>query len=79
MSIIAVTRYLPHLQFILIGIDGKKSNALGKDPPKNRAPPSLSLDLAKEIKGMYRLLDLINEAGSNGCGNEHFPDALPVR
>jgi len=37
------------------------------------------MDLAEEIKGMYRLLDLISESGSNGCGNQHFPDALPVR
>jgi hypothetical protein len=34
------------------------------------------MDLAEEIKGMYRLLDLISESGSNGCGNEHFPDTL---
>ena len=26
------------------------------------------IDLAEKIKGMYRLLDLIEESGSNGCG-----------
>jgi hypothetical protein len=30
------------------------------------------MDLAEKIKGMYRLLDLISESGSNGCGNEPF-------
>ena len=30
------------------------------------------MDLAEMIKGMYRLLDLISESGSNGCGNETF-------
>jgi hypothetical protein len=30
------------------------------------------MDLAEMIKGMYRLLDLISESGSNGCGNEAF-------
>jgi hypothetical protein len=29
----------------------------------------LSTDLAEKIKGMYRLLDLISESGSNGCGS----------
>ena len=36
------------------------------------------MDLAEEIKGMYRLLDLISESGSNGCGNKHFPDMPPM-
>jgi hypothetical protein len=66
------------LSFVLIGTDGKISNPPGKDPPDNKAPPPPSMDLAQEIKGMYRLLDLISESGSNGCGNEHFPDALPM-
>ena len=57
------------LSFILIGIDGQTSNAAcGKDPPNNRVASPLSMDLAEEIKGMYRLLDLISESGSNGCG-----------
>jgi len=34
------------------------------------------MDLAEKIRGMYRLLDLISESGSNGCGNEPFPDSL---
>jgi hypothetical protein len=36
------------------------------------------MDLAEKINGMYRLLDLISESGSNGCGNELFPDSLLV-
>ena len=31
-------------------------------------PQSSLLDLAPAVKGMYRLLDLINESGSNGYG-----------
>ena len=27
-----------------------------------------SVDLANEVKGMYRVLDLINESGTNGYG-----------
>ena len=27
-----------------------------------------SVDLADEVKGMYRVLDLISESGTNGCG-----------
>jgi hypothetical protein len=27
-----------------------------------------SADLADEVKGMYRVLDLINESGTNGSG-----------
>ena len=34
----------------------------------NPQPPLL--DLAPAVKGMFRLLDLINESGSNGYGNE---------
>ena len=30
--------------------------------------PSLQLDLAYSIKGMYRILDLISEQGSGGLG-----------
>ena len=64
--------------YSLIGLDEKTSKARGKDPPNNTAPPPLSTDLAGEIRGMYRLLDLISESGSNGCGNGHFQDALPM-
>ena len=76
MSTIAVTRYPPFL--VLIGVDEEISNARGKDPPNNRAPLLPCMDLAEEVTGMYRLLDLISESGSNGCGNKHCPDALPV-
>jgi hypothetical protein len=41
----------------------------GKKGHDNKIPPPLPMDLAKTIKGMYRLLDLISESGSNGCGN----------
>jgi hypothetical protein len=50
----------------------KKGQNKIPDPP----PPTLPIDLAEKIKGMYRLLDLISESGSNGCGNELFPDSL---
>lgn len=33
-------------------------------------PRSSRLDLAPSVKGLYRLLDLINESGSNGYGEE---------
>ncbi len=55
-----------------IDFSGKKGQSKIPDTP----PPSLPIDLAEKIKGMYRLLDLISESGSNGCGNELFPDAL---
>jgi hypothetical protein len=50
---------------------GKKQNKT-PDP----LPLTLPMDLAEKINGMFRLLDLINESGSNGCGNEPFPDSL---
>jgi hypothetical protein len=53
---------------------GKKGQNKIPDPP----PPTLPIDLAEKIKGMHRLLDLISESGSNGCGNEPFPDSLLV-
>lgn len=28
----------------------------------------IPVDLADEVEGMYRLMDLISESGSNGCG-----------
>jgi len=76
VSTIAITRYPPFL--VLIGIDEKASNARGRGPPNNRAPLLPSTDLAEEITGIYRLLDIISESGSNGCGNKHHPDVLPV-
>jgi hypothetical protein len=35
--------------------------------------PAPVLDLAKSVKGMYRILDLINEQGSGGLGETHSP------
>lgn len=58
---------------ILTSIDEKTSNTY-KDSRSNRVPPSPSMDLVEEVKDMYRLLDLVSESGSNGCGNEHFRD-----
>jgi hypothetical protein len=61
------------------GIGDKNFNARGTNSQNNRAPPPHpNGDLAKEIKGIYRLLDLISESGSNGCGNEHLGNALPT-
>jgi hypothetical protein len=54
-------------------------DSAGKELHNNRVSWPLSMDLAKEINGMYRLLDLTSESGSNGCGNEHFQDALSAR
>lgn len=34
----------------------------------NRVTSPLSTDLVRIIKGMYRLVDLISESGSNGRG-----------
>jgi hypothetical protein len=48
----------------------------GKNKFPEVPPPTLSMDLAEKIKGIYRLLDLISESGSNGCGNDPFPDSL---
>jgi hypothetical protein len=42
-----------------------------KNVLKTKAHQPLPMDLAEEIKGMYRLLDLISESGSNGCGNDN--------
>jgi hypothetical protein len=53
---------------------GKEGQNIIPDPPRLILP----MDLAEKIKGMYRLLDLISESGSNGCGNEPFPDSLLV-
>jgi hypothetical protein len=53
---------------------GKK----GQKKSTDRSHLTLPMDLAEQIKGMYRLLDLISESGSNGCGNEPFLDSLLV-
>jgi hypothetical protein len=53
---------------------GKKGQRKIPDlPRKSQTQP---MDLAENIKGMYRLLDLISESGSNGCGNKPFLDSL---
>jgi hypothetical protein len=53
---------------------GKKGQNKIPDP----SPPALPMDLSEGIKGMYRLLDLFSESGSNGCGSYPFPDSLRV-
>ncbi|KAH9022040.1 hypothetical protein EDB84DRAFT_1678539 [Lactarius hengduanensis] len=45
--------------------------------PKLNAQP-FPVDLAAEVKGMYRLLDLINESGSNGFGKEPSGDVVLI-
>jgi hypothetical protein len=44
----------------------------GKNVQNGKVPQPPVMDLAENIKGMYRLLDLISESGSNGCGSELF-------
>jgi len=51
-------------------------DSVGKELHNNRVRRPLAMDLAEEIRGMYRLLGLVCESGSNGCGNEHSQDAL---
>jgi len=36
------------------------------------------VDPAGNVKGMYRLLDLIGESGSNGYGKSPFLDIKPI-
>ena len=38
-------------------------------------PPPLSMDLAEEIKGLYRLSDVISEYRGHGYGNGRFGHA----
>jgi hypothetical protein len=45
-------------------------DACDKGKHKAQAPEPFSLDLVEAINGMHRLLDLISETGSNGCGEE---------
>jgi hypothetical protein len=54
------------------GIDKEPLSAHRKDSQDIAPPSPPNRDLAEEIKGMYRLLDLVSESGSNGCGNDHF-------
>jgi hypothetical protein len=60
--------------------DGQMDSSGMKRQNKTPDLPHLTLpmDLAEKIKGMYRLLDLISESGSNGCGNYPFPVSLLV-
>ncbi|KAH9046371.1 hypothetical protein EDB83DRAFT_2295029 [Lactarius deliciosus] len=48
------------------GDTGDKARANEKTTQKSENTQPLPLDLALAVKGMYRLLDLINESGSNG-------------
>jgi hypothetical protein len=57
---------------------GSQVDSAGKNVPNVEIPPPLSMGLVENIKGMYRLLDLISESGCNGCGNEPFWGALSV-
>ena len=47
-----------------------KFNAEKKVMEPKVNPQSFLLDLAPAVKRMYRLLELINESGSNGYGKE---------
>jgi hypothetical protein len=82
------------LSSIFSGVDEKQSNttihtypghvdsdrhSAGKVLFNDTASQLFTMDLAEEIRGMYRLLDLVSESGSNGCGNEHPQDALFIR
>ncbi len=48
---------------------GGQVDSARKNVQNSKIPP---LDLTENITGMYRLLDLISESGSNGCGNDFF-------
>lgn len=54
------------------------SGEKGQNKIPDPAPLTLPIDLSEKIKGMYRLLDLVNESGSNGCGNVPLSDSLPI-
>ena len=56
---------------ILSGVAKLTTNA-----HNGRVLPHHSMDLVEDIKGMYRLLDLISEPGRNDPGNEQFYDLL---
>ncbi|KAI0250891.1 hypothetical protein BJV78DRAFT_528526 [Lactifluus subvellereus] len=56
--------------------------------PTQRRPSTIPIDLADQVKGMYRLLDLICESGSNGYVDkiviaqdsvQHFINAVSPR
>ncbi|KAH9008178.1 hypothetical protein EDB83DRAFT_2323302 [Lactarius deliciosus] len=48
------------------GHTGDKAHANKKTTQECTNTQPLPLDLAMAVKGMYRLLDLVNESGSNG-------------
>lgn len=47
---------------------GLRSNAQDSEYKDEKPAKKLTLDLLDRIKGMYRLLDLINEQGGGGAG-----------
>jgi hypothetical protein len=49
---------------------GNVGDAGDKGKRNGEAPGPFPLDLVEAINGMHRLLDLISETGSNGCGAE---------
>jgi hypothetical protein len=59
--------------------DSESDDLYGSYPPNNAHSnpkplvPTPVLDLAKSVKGMYRILDLITEQGSGGLGEKHSP------
>lgn len=40
--------------------------------------PALIIDPAENVKGMYRLLDLIGDSLSNGYGRDHLLGITPL-
>jgi hypothetical protein len=51
------------------GLVDPAAGALHNNRTSHQRP--LPMDLAEEIEGMYRLLELVSEHGSSGPGNEH--------
>jgi hypothetical protein len=43
---------------------------------RHHEPPTTPVDLAEKVYGMYRLLDVVSESGSNGHG-KWFPTPKP--
>ena len=56
-------------------VEENASSQHGNNLQSIRVPPPLSMDLAEEIKGLYRLLDVISEYGGHGYGNGRFGQA----
>ena len=53
---------------VILAQSNTHSGDFAKANRQNPRPPTTPIDLADHIKGMYRLLDLIVESGSNGYG-----------